>query len=324
MNELKLPVFDMRIQDKEKTHGQKQEEIKQQDKIISWKNKESKLSTPKCLETPKELIQVLISGKSYKGLVLFGEGGVGKTVMTLSSVKSNLKSHEWEYINGYATPLALFEALYYNRDKEVIVLDDVEGLFSNHTAVSILKSALWEADGQRILQYHSTSKNMSVPSGFVLNAKVILLCNRIPNNKDLSVRAMLSRTLNYEYSLSYREKMSACVQFVAKEESLSKDDQLRVIHLLQRNTSESTKDFNFRTLRKAIALIKYDRDKAETLFKATTQTDELKEAYYKVKGLLFVKYQVQEFCRITGASRRTFFTTKKRCKANDEKVQDQV
>jgi len=284
----------------------------QQKNLAEWKNtaKKGHIHIPE-FEIPKKLLNVLIKGNDYKGLVLLGEGGVGKTCMTIQSIKSNLKPGAWEYQNGYTTPLALYEFLYKGRDKDVLILDDIEGVFNNQVSLSILKAALWDVDGQRIVHYNSSSKHLEAPRAFVIRAKVIILCNSIPKAKDLSMRAMLSRTISYEFNLSYKQKLKICEQFINNDDDTTNDQKNEVIQLLKSHTNRATKDFNFRTMRKAIAFVKNNPDSAEELFKATTKEDELKAAYFQTLDSKTVKEQVKKFQDLTGKSRRTFFNIKK-------------
>jgi len=88
----------------------------------------------------------------------------------------------------------------------VIILDDVEGIFQNKLSLAILKGALWNSDGERICQYSSKSDKATMPEKFVMNAKVIILCNHIPRENDSSTRAMISRTIFYKMGFSFERK----------------------------------------------------------------------------------------------------------------------
>lgn len=294
-----------------------------QNEIDTWKSNKHKIELIPEFNIPHELINVLISTTKYHGLIFYGEGGVGKTMLTLTSIKNALKPKEWEYSNGYTTPLSLYEFLYKNRNKKVIILDDVEGLFNHNVSLSILKGALWDSDGKRIVQYSSKSEKANMPSAFVMNAKILILCNNIPKENDIGTRAMMSRTISYNVSFSFEQKMDICSTFVDKDEQLKESQKEQILLLLHNNVNEATKDFNFRTLRKLITFVCYDTDKAEELFRATTPIDELKAAYLKsVKASLVIKEQIKSFTELTGKSRRTYFTVKKQMSAQVQLVKD--
>ena len=295
-----------------KTPEQKESEKE----IQNWKEEKTKFHFFKEFSIAQELLKCLFTTNQYQGFLMLGEGGLGKTILTLNSVKVNFKTEDWEYSCGYITPLALYEFLYLNRNKKVIILDDVEGIFNNHLALSIIKGALWESDGKRICQYSSKSEKATMPEKFVMNAKIIVLCNHIPRENNISTRATLSRVLNYKMNLTFSEKIHICKGFIARE-NLTEIELKQVITILNTKITEATKDFNFRTLRKLIAFVKYDVKKAENLFEATTETDEDKEAYFEsIKLSSVVKEQIFLFFDRTGKSRATFFRIKKSIKVS--------
>jgi len=280
-----------------------------------WKNEKADYKPIKEFKIPHELLKVLLATKQHNGLIFFGEGGIGKTLLTISSVKNSLKPNEWAYSNGYTTTLSLYEFLYENRNKKLIILDDVEGIFNNALSLSVLKGVLWDSGGKRICQYSSTSDKAQFPQKFIMKAKIVILCNNIPNENNISTRATLSRTITYKIYFSFEEKMKMCEKFIRKED-LTEKQKRKVIYLLHKHITKATKDFNFRTLRKIVGFVKYDIKKAEELLRATTEIDELKYAYLQaVKKCKKVKSQILYFIELTGRSRRTFFRVKKECKS---------
>ena len=294
--------------------------MKQREVIEEWKSTTSKDKKFKAFDIPRQLIKCLLSTQEHNGIILFGEGGIGKTILTLKEVKESLEPNEWQYSNGYTTPLALYEFLYLNAESKLLILDDVEGLFDNHISMSILKGALWDSDGKRIVQYKSKSKQVeNLPEQFVMRAKIIILCNRIPNEKDISVKAMISRTIPYELSFSYAQKLSLCKQFVNANETLNEKEREQVIRILEENTNEATKDFNFRTMKKLIAFVKYNEGGAEELFNATTETDDDLAVYLEAikNNPHSVTEQIIYFMANTGKKRRTFFRIKGRIKKSN-------
>lgn len=298
-----------------KTKEQEDKEIKDSEEatkeLEDWKRSESQHVNIPEFKIPKQLMNVVLSGSDYHGLILLGEGGIGKTVMSLSVIKNQFEPCGWEYLNGYTTPLALYEFLYNNRKKKVLIMDDVEGLFNNPVSLGIMKGALWDTDGKRIVQYASKSDKMELPGAFTTEAKIIILCNKIPKQADQSMRALLSRTISYEFNLNYETKYNICCDLVMQNKELTDLQKSEIIHILEKNTNEATKDFNFRTLKKAISFVKYNPEVAETLFKETTTEDELKSTYLSLDKNNTVKLQCKKFCDLTGKSRATFFRVKK-------------
>ncbi len=291
-----------------KTKEQKEDEKE----FTDWKKDKQRYKIIEEFKIPNELLKCLLQTKQYEGLIFTGEGGIGKTILTLSSIKKILNPNDWEYSNGYTTPLSLYSFLYTNRNKRVIILDDVEGIFNNKLSLAILKGALWDSDGKRICQYSSTSDKAKMPEKFVMKANIIILCNHIPKENDVSTRAMISRTIFYKMTFSFNQKMKICKDFLLDDKTISNEDRKNVLEILCSEVTEVTRDFNFRTLRKLIAFVQYNKNKAKMLFQATTEIDELKQEYLKViKKSDVVKTQILLFIELTGRSRRTFFRTKK-------------
>jgi hypothetical protein len=294
------------------------EQIQAEQEIKEWKEEKTKFHSVDEFEIAQELLKCLYSTINYDGFLMYGEGGLGKTILTISSVKANFKPEEWEYSNGYITPLALYEFLYLNRNKKVLILDDVEGIFSNKLALAILKGALWESEGKRICQYSSKSEKATMPEKFVMKAKIIILCNNIAKENDVSIRATLTRVITYKMNLAFQQKIKICKEFVAKEK-VSEDIKKQVYEIIDSKVNEATKDFNFRTLRKLIAFVNYDSAKAVQLFEATTETDEDKEAYLQVITQTdVVNSQIKLFIEKTGKSRATYFRIKKSFKVSSK------
>ena len=176
-------------------------------------------------------------------------------------------------------------------------------------------------DNDSKMEYSSTSDKAQFPKKFIMKSKILILCNNIPNENDISTRATLSRTILYKIDFTFKQKIKMCEKFVKNDKTLSAKEKILVVYLLNKNITEATKDFNFRTLRKIIGFVQYDKNKAEKLLIATTETDELKEAYLiSIKKSNEVKTQILYFIELTGRSRRTFFRVKGKCRSATKKV----
>lgn len=233
-------------------------------------------------ENAKHLI-LMTAQKFTNSTIIFGEGGLGKTLLTLNTLKTTLQPTEWIYRNGYTTPLSLVKTLYNNVDK-VIVLDDVEGgLFGDEKAVSLLKSAMWDSDGKRLVYYESSSKHsQEIPSPFEFRGRLIILCNRIANKDNPNVRALLTRGMTYELTFTYKQKLKIITQILEDNKQLSAEKKEKIKRIISERTNIATENFNFRTLQKLIAMVNYDIERAELLFKATTTEDTLKALVWKI------------------------------------------
>lgn len=259
----------------------------------------------------KRLIKITINTDEYNSLIVYGSGGLGKSSLILNEAKKHLQSNEFTYYNGHITPLSLYRVLYDNRDKKLLILDDIEAIFKNDTSLSILKSALW-GEIKRTIQYN-TSQNINLPDNFDFNANLIILINRLPN-KNESLNALISRCLVYELKMSYDAKISVINQIIKIRNDLSNKQRDKVINIINDHTNITT-ELNFRLLRKLIAFVKEDELHAQELFTQILERNENKEIVYELmKKDITVNEQVREFIELTGLTRRTYFRVKKEIK----------
>ena len=265
-------------------------------------------------ETCASLINVIIKSNDLHSLIIYGAGGSGKSYLVLNEINNKLDKNDYIYFNGYSTPLSLYQLLYNNRDKKLIILDDMEGIFKNEISISILKNALWSTNNnERVVEYH-TSREMSIPNTFIFNANVIILCNKI-NEKDINFQALLSRTIVYEMKFTYLEKIEMLTHLILERKDLTVKEKNKCISILKNETSVITEDVNFRLLNKIISFVKIEFNNSVTLFNSTICKNEDKELINKLM-LEFntIELQAKKFMDLTGKSRRTFFRLKKQMK----------
>lgn len=255
---------------------------------------------------------LLMLNKGYSNfLIIKGRAGLGKSYSVINILRK-LKT-PFEYRSGYITPLSLYQLLYkYN--KMLLVLDDVEGLFENK-CVALLKSALWDINGKRIVSYETTHKKLmgNVPSVFDYQGKLVILANELKSKKDENFNALISRAVNYELLFSFKEIMAISDKILSKKK-LNKVKYERVKDIIQRNITPIS-NFNFRILDRLVQMVRYNKDKAEELFLASLQQDTDMELVLKLmRKKLSVGEQIRQFSLETGKSRRTYFVIKKKIK----------
>jgi hypothetical protein len=114
-----------------------------------------------------------------RSLIVNGPPGVGKTY----SVKEYLEKYNsgnYHLMNSHCTLLSLYAKLYDFRDiGKVIVLDDVDSIFSKVEGLNILKAAM-DTTHQREIHWESPSHmltTMGVPKNFQYNGGVVLISN---------------------------------------------------------------------------------------------------------------------------------------------------
>ena len=236
-------------------------------------------------------------------------GGLGKTYTTINILKS--LRVKYSYINGVATAVELYKALYENRNK-ILIIDDVETLFQDDRIINLLKAALEEADGKREIAYRTSSKVMArYPSSFEYKGKIVILANELKGRLDESKKALFSRCLTYELIYSFDEIMAMSHKIVEYNNTLTHVQKERVTDILKSRVRPEH-NFNFRLLNRLSSFVKYDIEKSEQLFMNSLHVDEEVEILNRLLNSdKTVEAQVQEYYDLTGARRATFFRKKK-------------
>ena len=128
-------------------------------------------------ESIRSYIKHISQGK-LRSLIINGPPGVGKTVMTNQFLQEN--STNYKSVTGHMTLMSLYAMLYeYRNPGDVLVLDDVDSVFSSIEGLNILKAAM-DTTRQRHINWESSStllKNLGIPTSFDFNGGVVLITN---------------------------------------------------------------------------------------------------------------------------------------------------
>ena len=106
-------------------------------------------------------------------LILVGSGGLAKS----RSVRAVLGG-EGCWIEGNATPFGMYVKLYQHRD-EFVVIDDVDGLYSDRSGVRLLK-CLCQTEEDKSVAWHSdvrTLERQGIPGEFTTTSRVVIISN---------------------------------------------------------------------------------------------------------------------------------------------------
>lgn len=265
----------------------------------------------KQIDTFREYIIMLMKGH-VNSVLCHSKAGFGKTYTTINILKEY--GYDYTYNSGVTTAVALYKLLYENRNK-ILVLDDIETIFKDDRIINLLKSALWEVDGQRKVSYRTTSKVlMDYPDTFDYNGKLIILANEIKGRNDESYKALLSRCLKYELCYTLEDLKKIGITIIDETDDLTEIQKSKVKNIMFKNI-DVQHNFNFRLLMRLIAFVKYDIDKAETLFLQSIDIDETTQILVEIiKKHPEAKIQFALFHEQTGMSRMTFFRKKKKLK----------
>jgi hypothetical protein len=106
-------------------------------------------------------------------LILVGAGGLAKS----RSVRTALSGNAC-WIEGNATPFGMYIKLYRHRD-QFVVIDDVDGLYSDRSGIRLLK-CLCQTEDEKTVAWHSEARGLErqeVPREFTTRSRVIIITN---------------------------------------------------------------------------------------------------------------------------------------------------
>jgi len=295
----------------EKQKFEEQQRIREEEaKLLEeWSKTEAEPIRVRSFEIPQDFIRMCCK-KISNGCFLVGEGGIGKSFMAINTIKE--ENIEFVYMNTSISPLALYKFLYKNKTK-LVVLDDVQGIFGEEKAIAILKSALWEVNGKRLICWETTSSKLDdVPELFEFTGQIVILANKL-NTKNENLSALASRVNYQSIEFTYHEKVQIMKSIIKKPyKGITEVQRKEVLNAIIERTDEADVNFNFRTLIKAYNFYIYKKDKFELLLDSILEKDtEIELIKTLSKRQLKINQQIQIFTKVTGKGRSTYFEKKK-------------
>jgi hypothetical protein len=109
----------------------------------------------------------------YPLMVLIGSWGIGKSEL----VKASLGEHGC-WIEGMATAFGIY-SLFYKYQNQPIVLDDIDGLYTDKHAISLLK-AICRTQREKRVAWNARNgflEREGLPKDFVTTSPVMIICN---------------------------------------------------------------------------------------------------------------------------------------------------
>ena len=270
---------------------------------------------PSHTETIKSLLITVQSSDKMHALIVEGPAGWGKTTAVDEAMQS--AGVQGVHLGSYSTPLNLFNFLFENSDK-FVVIDDCAGLFNDQTSMAQLKAATWGQSKGRRMRWGSTSSKAATDE-FIFNGKLVIICNSFPSTPD--AEAIRSRSFPYRIDISITKAKELLAKAASDKKWYpdTKKSQDIVNFLTSRLTSGSLSQISYRTLQMGYELARHNADQWEMLLGTmiTSTPENPKKLIRKLaRQDLKVKEQLQRFEEITGLKRRTFFKYRKEMNLN--------
>lgn len=218
-----------------------------------------------------------------RALFVTGAPGVGKTFgveQTLGEAGMIEQFEDapkrYEVVSGAMTPIGLYMKLFeFSGENDVLVLDDCDMVFTDETALNILKAALDTSKVRKI--YWNVASNMlkkeDIPNDYEFKGSVIFISNiNFRKVRGERLRGHLSALMSRAHFLdltvhTHREKMLRIQDLVANKGmldqfSLSKAAKKQVMEFLNENATKFN-ELSLRTVIKLAGLVKTCNENAE-------------------------------------------------------------
>jgi len=279
----------------------------------------------------------------HDALMINAKHGIGKSYQIQKTLTNELGADGYKTQSGYCPPFQFYKKLYEvqsDLEKEVLFLDDIEGLINNKKALAILKQATWSETDSRYVEWNSSSSKLqndngeNIPEKFEFTGRIIMCFNDIPD--DPIVHSLQDRCFYHELQFTYEQRLKlirAVAEKGVPDHDIPEDARIEIANWIKDVTNSATKDVNLRTLMRAFKLYDYARDIGAEVGddyweELTAELIEKDENLYHARDIILdgqfdtVSDMKSEFKDRTGKSGRTFNRAKKELLEKSEKVQE--
>ena len=260
------------------------------------------------VETIKRLIKTVQASDKMHALLVMGPAGFGKSTAVDEALHQS--KAKMVHLGQYSSPLNFYNSLHEHSAKGVtVVIDDTSGIYSEPSAMALLKAATWAQGKPRILRWGSTTGKAAADE-FEFKGKIVIVCNSFPSTSDAN--AVRSRAFPYQFEVSESRARELLIAAAKDPKWFAKSKQaLAVAEFLCGILSARTlPQISYRTLQMGYELAEHNPDDWQLLLRGmiTVEEDDPKKLILKLaKEKIPVREQFLRFERATGMKRRTFF-----------------
>ncbi len=177
----------------------------------------------------EKYIQGICKGE-FRSVIVNGPPGVGKSYSVDTYLQQYAKEDSYKVAAGHMTPLSLYGNLYqYRNVGDVLVLDDIDSVFSKIEGINLLKAAM-DTKPVRRINWESSSAvvmNLGLPSHFEFKGSVVLISNIGFVQKKGKMQEHLDALKDRSYSLhisdNTKEELYQQVCFMVIKKGLLKE-----------------------------------------------------------------------------------------------------
>lgn len=163
----------------------------------------------------------------FRSVIVNGPPGVGKSFSVDTYLQQYAEEGTYKVAAGHMTPLSLYGNLYqYRNVGDVLVLDDIDSVFSKIEGINLLKAAM-DTKPVRRINWESSSAvvvNLGLPAYFEFKGSVVLISNIGFIGKKGKLQEHLDALKDRSYSLhisdNTKEELYQQVCFMVIKKSL--------------------------------------------------------------------------------------------------------
>ncbi len=201
----------------------------------------------------EKYIQGICKGE-FRSVIVNGPPGVGKSYSVDAYLQQYANEDCYKVAAGHMTPLSLYGNLYqYRNVGDVLVLDDIDSVFSKIEGINLLKAAM-DTKPVRRISWESSSTvvmNLGLPPHFEFKGSIVLISNIGFVQKKGKMQEHLDALKDRSYSLhisdNTREELYQQVCFMVikkgllKEFDLAAEQQSKILYYIGSNLDQLNK-----------------------------------------------------------------------------------
>lgn len=263
----------------------------------------------------KTYVGILAKSSEINSLVIRGNGGIGKTytiVKALADLGLKRNKH-YILVTGHLTPLQLYNLIVRSATLEsprILLFDDVDSIIQSKTSIALLKGALWEADGRRIVSYNSSTSKLEGPTSIEFKGKVIMVLNNVKQESAFG-KPLLDRGIMFDMLMQPNEVIEYIEEIMPKIKTPLRLDDRRAVWAEVKRFADNPA-FSVRSLIRAMEFYHLDKMNWLTQYVYTLNLTHEQKILYSVREEFHTpKEQEAAWIGRTGKSRATYHRTKK-------------
>jgi hypothetical protein len=282
-------------------------------KLQSSQNYES---LTKAHDTAKQLVKAVIHGH-VENLELFGDNGVGKTVLTKNTLEEEglREGAGYLFCSSHITVPAIISKLEKCVEdtswtgNTIVVFDDASWIQSTQPKEQAFAKSLLSSDKDGYAEYSTANGDHRIP---LKKLRFILIYNGYKKSSSVHFDAIHDRLVSYEFNFSVHEKLLLTKKLMIDTEENQEQQRLKKILFNsitdQIMISGETK-YSLRTFHKLYQVAQTSYTLAEDILSIDYKTNEHFRRFINIfeSSLINVSDKPQKFIDATNLSRKTYF-----------------